>query len=451
MRRIFLLAGYCLIVLQVKPQDTVRLSLSEAIKMAETNYPKLKAYRYELEVSKANIKLQEQAIIPHLDAAYQMNIATANNITGMFYPQFVLPMTGPPSSGNDYSPVTGSAASLLFQWQPGAFGDRRSKISLAAVSLQTLQAKNDQEIFAHKVNVSSQYLEAVYFQQLLKISEENIHISESQLRQVKVLAKTGLRPGVDTALIQAELSRTRIEWLKIKNLFNTVLSSLRQSVASDAAIISKDTAFYSLIPNGLLADTSEHPTGKTARLSIEEDKIKRTVIGKLTAPHVSFWGATYARGSGINYNGVMKTFDGFNLNRFNYGAGIQLAVPLLNHAEVKTRLKQQDWLIKSGEEKMNQVSLELREQRKLSESTFFNAVSIVKETPVQVYSAEYAFNAMQIRYNTGLVNYAELLQTQAGLLKAKIELARSRAELWKALLYKAAVYGDLNLFINQVK
>ena len=451
MRWIFLLTVSFFGMFQAMAQDTVRLSLTEVLKIAEVNYPKLRASSYELEASKANIKLQQQTNIPQLDAAYQANLATHNNISGMWQPQYVLPISGPPSSENDYSPVTGSAASLLFQWQPGIFGDRKSKINLATAASQTLQSKNAQEIFNHKVKVSNQYIDVVYFQQLLKLYDENIHISENQLRQVKVLAVTGLRPGVDTALIQAELSRTRIEWLKIKNSFNTFLSVLQESVASDSIILSKDTLFYSVIPTGIASDGSEHPFGKTARLSVEESKIKRITISKLTAPHLSFWGTTYVRGSGVNYNGVVKTFDGFNLNRFNYGAGVQLTVPLLNHAEVQTRLQQQDWLIKTEQEKLNQVSLELKEQRKLSEATFLNAVSIVQETPVQVHSAEYAFNAMQIRYTTGLVNYTELLQTQSGLLKAKIELTKSQAELWKALLYKAAIYGDLNLFINQVK
>ncbi|MBZ5857688.1 TolC family protein [Flavihumibacter profundi] len=451
MRCIFLLAGSILFGSQLKAQDTVHLSLSEILKLAETNYPRLKASRYELEASKANIKLQRQANNPQLDAAYQANLATHNNTSGMFYPQYVLPISGPPSSENDYSPVTGSAASLLFQWQPGAFGERKSKINLAEAASQTVQSKNEEEIFTHKVKVSSQYIDAVYFQQLLKLYEDNIRISENQLRQVKVLAVTGLRPGVDTALILAELSRTRIEWLKIKNLFNGALSSLQQSVASDSIIVSKDSAFYSSLPQGTTIDTSEHPARKTARLSVEEYKIQRSSISKLTAPHLSFWGTTYARGSGVNYNGTVKTLDGFALNRFNYGAGVQIAVPLLNHALVNTQLRQQDLLIKSEQEKLNQVSLELKEQRKLSETTFSNAVSIVRETPVQVHGAEYAFNAMQTRYTTGLVNYTELLQTQSGLLKARIELVKSQAELWKALLYKAAVYGDLNLFINQVK
>lgn len=441
----------CFLLLKAKAQDTVHLSLPEILTLAENNYPKLKANLYELQASRSNIKLQQQSINPHLDAAYQANLATANNTTGMFYPQFVLPMTGPPSSGNDYSPVVGSAASLLLQWQPGVFGDRRAEVNAATAAARTLESKNNQEIFNHKVKVSNQFIDVVYYQQLLKLYEENIEISKKQLKQVKVLAVTGLRPGIDTALIQSELSSTRIQWLKIKNAYDNILSSLQESLASDSVIVNKDTSFYSLVPAGTTNDTTEHPFGKTARLSIEENQTKRIAISKLTAPHLSFWGTTYARGSGINYAGPVKAINGFNLNRFNYGAGVQLSVPLLNHAEVKTRLQQQDWIIKSDQEKLNQVTLSLKEQRKLSEKTFSNAIAIMKETPVQVHAAEYAFNAMQIRYTTGLVNYSELLQTQSGLLKAKIELTKSQAELWKALLFKAAVHGDLNLFINQVK
>ncbi len=450
MRWIFLLTGCVFFWPQLKAQDTVRLSLPEVLKMAETNYPRLKASRYGLEASKTNIKLQQQAIIPQLDAAYQADLATHNNISGMWVAQYVLPISGPPSSENNYSPVTGSAASLLLQWDPGIFGQRKSNINLAVAASQTFLSKNEEEIFVHKLKVSGRYIDIAYVQQLLRLYEENIHISENQLKQVKILTGTGLKPGVDTALIQAELSRTRIEWLKIKNSLAASLSSLQESLATDSVIISKDTSFYTSLPQQLVSDTVEHPLIKAARLSIEENKIKRFSISKLTAPRVSVWGTTYARGSGVNYNGMIKTFDGFSLNRFNYGVGAQLIIPLLKYTEVKTRLQQQDWLIKSEQEKFNQVSLSLREQRKLAETTFLNALSIVHETPVQVHAAGYAFKAMQIRYTNGLVNYIDLLQTQTNLLRAKIELSKSQAELWKALLYKAAVYGDLSLFVNQV-
>lgn len=432
-------------------QDTVHLSLKQVLSLAETNYPKLKSSRYQLEASKENIKLQQQTNIPQLDAAYQANLSTHNNITGMLLPLYVLPISGPPSTGNDYTPVTGTAASLLLQWQPGVFGERKSNIKLAVASLQTQQSKNDEEVFAHKIKVSNQYIDLVYILKMLKLYEENTRISESQLQQVRILAGTGLRPGVDTALIQAELSRNRIELLKIKNLFSATQSNLQEFLATDSVIIPRDTLLYASLPIQQLSDSVEHPILKTARLSIEEANIKRLSISKLNAPHLSFWGTTYARGSGIDYTGAIKTFDGFALSRFNYGAGVQLVVPLLKQTEVKTRLQQQDWLIKSEQEKLNLASSALKEQRKLAETTLSNAKAIAVETPIQVHSAEYAFRSMQVRYTNGLVNYTELLQTQFNLLNAKIDLTKSQSELWKALLFKAAVLGDINLFVNQVK
>lgn len=450
MRWIFFVTG-CFFLTVIKAQDTVHLSLADVLNIAESNYPKLKSNRYQLEASKANIKIQQQTLIPQLDAAYQANLATHNNITGMFFPQYTLPMTGPSSPNNDYGPVTGSAASLLLQWQPGIFGERVSNINLATASSQTLQSKNEQDVFTHKIKVSSQYIDIVYIQRLLKLYEENIRISENQLRQVKVLTGTGLRPGVDTALIQSELSRSRIEWIKIRNVFAGAIASLQESLATDSVVIGKDELLYTSVPQQTLADTIENPFIKTARLSIEEANAKRISISKLSVPRLSIWGTTYARGSGVDYTGAVKTFNGFALNRFNYGAGVQLSVPLLRQTEIKTKLQQQDWLIKSEQEKLNQVSSALKEQKKYADIAFANARSIATETPIQVRSAEYAFTSMQVRYTNGLVNYTELLQTQSVLLKAKIDQANSQSEWWKALLYKAAVYGDINLFVKQVK
>lgn len=450
MRWIFFVTCYFLLPV-VEAQDTVRLSLADVLIMAENNYPKLKSDRYQLEASKANIKLQQQTIIPQLDAAYQANLATRNNITGMFYPQYTLPISGPPSANNDYGPVTGSAASLLLQWQPGIFGERTANINLATASTQTLQSKNEQDVFSHKIKVCGQYIDLVYVQKLLKLYEENIRISENQLSQVKVLTGTGLRPGVDTALIQSELSRSRIEWLKIKNALGNSIALLQESLATDSVIIGKDTLLYSLVPRQFLTDTIEHPLIKTARLSIEEANTKRIAISKLAIPHLSVWGTTYARGSGVDYSGAVKTFDGFALNRFNYGLGVQIAVPLLKQTEIRTKLQQQDWLIKSEQEKLNGLSSALKEQKKYAEMAFTNARLIAMETPTQIRAAEYAFRSMQVRYTNGLVNYTELLQLQSALLKAKIDQANAQSEWWKALLYKAAVYGDINLFINQVK
>jgi len=181
MRWIFI-AFACFFVGKAKAQDTVHLSLPEILKLAESNYPKLKANLYELEASRSNVKLQQQLINPHLDASYQANLATHNNISGMWQPQFVLPISGPPSSENDYSPVTVSAASLLFQWQPGVFGDRKAQVNAAIATSKTLESKNAQEIFNHKVKVSNQFIDSRVYR-----AHPNSYWSASTLLNIRKL------------------------------------------------------------------------------------------------------------------------------------------------------------------------------------------------------------------------------------------------------------------------
>jgi hypothetical protein len=57
---------------------------------------------------------------------------------------------------------------------------------------------------------------------------------------------------------------------------------------------------------------------------------------------------------------------------------------------------------------------------------------------------------MQSRYGSGLANFADLMQAQYALVKAAADNKAAYMAVWKALLYKAAVNGDLNLFLNQV-
>ena len=58
---------------------------------------------------------------------------------------------------------------------------------------------------------------------------------------------------------------------------------------------------------------------------------------------------------------------------------------------------------------------------------------------------------MQVRYNTGLVNFADLVQAQYNLLKAELDVKQAYWDAWKALLLQAAVKGDLSIFLNETR
>jgi outer membrane protein len=430
------------------------LSLLQALQVAEKNYPLLKSKSFEIDAARKGIQLSKNSLVPSLDISYQANLATANNITGMFYPVGVIPMTGPVFSENNYSPAFGSAASLLLNWQPFTFGRRAASTDISNKELSVTIADADNELFRHKINVASAYLDQLLSAELVGLYEENVVRTQFNLKQSRVLAITGLRPGVDTALFLAELSKARIDLLTAKKNLQT------QQIMFSALLVLQgfqrlsDSAYFAKLPMPVPTSSTAlplHPMLKFSQSQLDLSKSKETLLKNSWLPVVNVWGTGMARGSGVYPDGSIKAADGWGFSKYNYGLGFQLAFPILKHAEIRIQLEQQNFITKSKEEMLNQVALELAKQEAVSNANLETGLEVAKETAIEAQSAEYAFRALQIRYSTGLVNFADLIQAQYSLVKSQTDLRKAYWEAWKALLYKAAVSGDLNLFLNESK
>ena len=446
MKKLWLATGL-FIVFNVNGQ-----TLSELLKQAESNYPLLKAKAFEVQAGQSNVSSAKNTALPTLDAAYQLNYATYNNITGMASTQFIVPMTGPPSSGNTYGGVYGSAAGLLLNWELFTFGQRSSRVDIAKSYLQYNEADSKEEIFKHKINFINTYLDVSMEQELLKVYTKNLERSKENVRVVRTLTNAGLRPGVDTALFNAELSRAKIDLLNHRRILETRKADLAELLAARTLTYSYDSSyFYSLPLFPVDTASSIHPLVSLYRSKLEVNMNQRTFVQRSLYPKLTAWGTAYARGSGIHYDGSVNSKDGMNFSRYNYGVGLQLSVPLLCFVDVHNQLHQQNSLINAQQERLNQIELDLNKQNTIADLTLRNALEVTQESPVFYESAEFAFRSLLTRYNTGLANYADLVQAQYALLTAETDLKKSYLECWKALLYKAAVHGDLNVFLKQVK
>ena len=75
----FFITTYFLGTAQVQQTKT----LHQLLQVAETNYPLLKSKKFSVDAAQKAVEISKNTKIPSLDAAYQMNYATYNNITGM--------------------------------------------------------------------------------------------------------------------------------------------------------------------------------------------------------------------------------------------------------------------------------------------------------------------------------------------------------------------------------
>jgi outer membrane protein TolC len=426
-------------------------TLQEILKQAEANYPLLKAKGYEVQARKDQVAYTKSTALPSLDATYQLNYATYNNITGMAVGQGFVPISGPPSTGNTYDAIFGSAGGLVLNWEPFTFGQRKSKINSAKAYQDYQQADHDQEIFQHQIRTANAYLDVVMTHELVKVYSKNLERAEDNVRIVKSLTRSGLRPGTDTALFKAELSRAKIELLNYERLRETQQSLLSELLGGNESTYNIDSSYIKSLPV-IAADTASlnHPLTRLSTSRMMINQYERTSLQRTLYPKLSFWGTAYARGSGIRYDGQLNSADGLSFSRYNYGAGLVISVPLLRFTNVRHQVNAQEALIKSDEEKLNLVKLQLEKQNQVADITLTNALKIAQESPSFYQSSEFSYRTLLSRHNSGLVNYVDLIQAQYTLIKSEADLKRAHLDAWKALLYKAAVQGDINIFLNQL-
>jgi len=430
------------------------VNLKSAVEIAGQRHHVLNARRYEVEAATKNLDVARYIKMPAIDASYQANIATANNVTGLFYPNGILPISGPPSYKNNFTPVTGSAASVLLNWQAITFGQQNAQINVSVAEANSKRLGLEQEKFKNKIEVISKYLDVLLAFEKLRIQEQNIKRVEVNLKQSKVLSTTGIRPGVDTAFFLSELSKAKVEWLNSKSQLETEQWLLAQLMVIDVLPVPTDTSFLDTLPTiSISKDTSftMHPYIQFAQSQLEISKSKEQFLKKSYLPKLTVFGIAFSRGSGIQPDGSIKTFDGLGFSRFNYGTGVQLAFPMMKYGEVKRQLQVQNLLTESAKETVLESNSQLLTQQRIAYTTFSSSLSVAAETGRQLKSAQYAFNAMQTRHSTGLVNLSDVVQVQYNLLQAELDVKTAYWNAWKALLLQAAVKGDMNLFLNEIK
>lgn len=426
-------------------------ALREVLKQAEANYPLLKAKAHEVQSRRDGVALARSAALPSMDAVYQLNYATYNNITGMAAGQGFVPISGPPSTSNEYAGVFSSVGGLLLDWEPFTFGRLKSKINTAKAYQDYEEADQAREIFQHQVNTANAYLDLVMTHELVKVYSKNLERAEDNLRIVKSLARSGLKPGTDTALFKAELSKAKIELLNYERLRETQHILLSELLGGNESIHPIDSSFFKRLPNAS-SDSSlrNHPEIRLSASRLTINLHEKALLQRSLYPKLSLWGTVYARGSGIRYDGYVDSQEGLSFSRYNYGAGVVLSIPLLRFTGVHHQVSAHESLIRAEEERLNSVKLHLSKQNDIANATLSNALATAMESPSFYESSEFSYRTLLSRYNSGLVNYADLIQAQYSLIKSEADLKKSHLDAWKALLYKAAVQGDIAIFLNQL-
>lgn len=429
-------------------------SLSDLMQQAEVNYPAILFQKAKVSQAEAQLALEKNTLMPSLDAAYQANLATYNNITGMNLPGQLIPISGPPSTENFNEMVPGSAASLLMRWNPITFGQRSASTEASNALLEKELAGVENEILKVQYEVGKTYLDLLATHELIEAYQKNIERTEFNLRQVRSLVISGIRPAVDSVRFRAELSRAKSELIQLNSHLESQKIKLAELLVSEEELALPENSFFTRSIPDLDLDSGEsnaNPLLQMAEAELISSQSTLVRLKRAWTPKLEFWGTTYARGSGIDYNGVVDKAEGWSFSRYNYGFGAQVVFPILDLSRQKILKNQQEAMVIAAESQLRQTQISLQSRESQAKNELLANLEMAKEVPLELEAAEAAFKAIQTRYNAGLVDYSELIQTQNVLFFAEAKLKSIYLNTWKSFLLQAATLGDMDLFLTQIQ
>jgi outer membrane protein len=439
----------------VQAQDHT-LSIKEVLSLIETGQPRLRAYKEQGAAAGDNIDLARNTLVPSLTGGYQAGYATDNNSTGMSYPGLLMPISGPVNAHSSNSLIPGSALAAYLQWTPITFGQRAAAVEKAAAQFKLSGSAYDNALFQQRYAGILTYMSIVYLQRLLKTQQANIDRTNTGLQQSLVVAKQGLRPGLDTVQFQSLLAQATMERLNTQKLYTAqVLELCRLTGLQNRPddIILTDTALALRSP--ALPDTSGAYTQNPgyqyyqAQVALSTANLKEVERG--WRPRLDLWANAYSRGSGIDPTGVVNKADGWQLSRTNLGAGVQLSIPILQFSRVNIQKRQYYNLLQADKDQLAQADINLRRQVETAESNYRQNLLIAQEAPVLSRAARLSYQGLELSYKSGLVDFTRLTQGQYQLLNAEMSEADAILQVWRSLLDIGVAKGNLNLFTDQLK
>lgn len=451
-----LLAGI-FITNDLSAQQKAYLSIDSVLSAVQQNLPLLQSYREQVHANESGVKLAKNTLVPDLTVGYQADYATDNNITGMSYPGLLMPISGPVSKNNSYQLIAGTALTALLRWNPFTFGQRKAQIETAKSRFQLANSQYNEQSFIHQYTAVNTYLELLYLSKALFSMQENVQRSRINLQQAITLGRTGLRPGTDSVQFQSALAQAQMDYLQSEKLYQQQLVALLQQTAMPSStdynnVILTDTLLLKQLPawRDTSRTLSQHPVYQFyhAQKQVSASALKQ--VKRSWMPELDLWGTAYSRGSDIGYDGSVKSADGWNLSRNNFGLGVQLSFPILDFARWGIQKKQYTHLLKANEQLLKQATIDLSAQLRSAAIALQKNIQIAMQAPEKLKAAQLAYRSLEANYQAGLIDYTRLAQGQYDLLSAGIETYSSFVQSWQALLNLAVAEGDLSIFTNQL-
>jgi outer membrane protein TolC len=436
------------------------LPLQQAIQLTLQNYPSLKVKQSLTKAAAAHSIDVKHDRWPNVKLVEEATLGTDNGVMGSYFPMSIIPSTsGGIRDGNRADPVSGNVTMAQLQWEVYNFGLFKSRRQEAGQ--QELVADADADITANDLTVSviQDYLTLLEYYNLMRIQADNISRTRSVGLAVTAIVLHGLKPGVDSSVAAAELSKARLNYLDMQNGFNRVRMHLANLTGLDSAAIMPDTLYDRGLKQLLQAQRDaatvepQHPALVYYNALLAQQKLHENVIRKTALPKVTLMAAGWARGSSISSNDVFKSnlLSGYGYNRYNYLAGVGITYNLADIYHTRDRMREQYVQTQVAAGKLETSRTMLTNQLNQSRVNIQTALEKLHEMPAQLNAARAAAAQKMALYKGGLTNIIDVTNALYILNRAETDLVQTRFNAWQSLFMEAFATNSIQALVQQLE
>ncbi len=403
---------------QTRAEDRKILALEDAVDFALKNYPAVRASVERVKAAQAGIGLARTNYLPRADMLWQTNRATDNNITGLLLSQSIIsPITGVVRTSPTNQSAWGSAAGLLFSWEPFDFGYR----VLAA-------------------------------QRTVLAAEADVQRRETFGKSVHVLVDNQLRAGADASRADAELARARVNLARAKQQEKISRAALADILGlPDTSVEVSEGSLLGPPPDGSLPDTplSKNPIAEVQHARVEEGLAQVHILDRSYYPKFYLQSSVSGRGSGWDPVGNFEEGTaGLGPDRSNWAVGLSVTFPVFDIFSIRSRKAIESANERAEAARYDQTLQDLTGQLRKAQASLEGARSVAENTPQELGAARTTETQERARYEAGLATLVDVTDAQSLLVQAETDDALARLAVWQNLAAVAASQGDLQPFLQ---
>lgn len=412
-----------------------KISIDQAVQLALENNIQLKQAQFSVAIGEENLKQSRWSLTPNLSGNSSLNYTfgrSFDQLTGESINQ-----------NNTQGSASLNSSVLVFQGFQKINQILQNKYSLDADKSNLQKVKNDLSL-----NVVTAYLQVLNAQDLTETARQQLDLARMQLDREQQLFDIGNKTLADLSQAKAQTATAELNFTNAQNQLDLSFLNLSQLLERNPSdrfeVVKPAVDMISLAAKNYIADDI-YQTALANYPDVKLAEYRRIAANKAVwAARGSYYPRlTFSGNLGTGYsNRFPQLIEGSNppafeemplrdqiRNNYSRGFGFNLSIPLWNGYQTRSTVKRakinfqnaslSEQLAKNNLNKViNQAVYDLKaaDKRYVSNQSAYTA-------------SKTAFEAIEQRYQIGLVNSVDFYQAQLNLNKAEFDLIQAKYDL----------------------